>query len=188
MKRTIHILIILILCNSCNGQSKEFKNYDICFAEILRKNLIDTSDISVIIDKSDYKLTMVSDTLILKEYPVVFGRNAIDDKLIQGDNCTPEGTFYMKDKYKHQKWSRFIWINYPTDDSWKNFNQAISKGKIPKNSKIGGEIGIHGVPEGKDYVIEFKFNWTKGCISMKNVDVNEIYPYITKSTKIIIKK
>jgi hypothetical protein len=59
---------------------------------------------------------------------------------------------------------------------------------IPKNAEIGGSVGIHGVPKGMDYLIDLKYNWTLGCISLKNNDVNETYPYINKNTVIEIRK
>ena len=49
-------------------------------------------------------------------------------------------------------------------------------------------MGIHGTPEGGDYLIDNKVNWTWGCISLNRKDVDEIYPYIKKSTEIIIEK
>lgn len=87
-----------------------------------------------------------------------------------------------------KSWSKFIWINYPTEDSWKKHNNAKEVGNIPSDAKIGGEIGIHGVPHGMDEYINLKYNWTLGCISLKNKDVNEIYPYIQEQTKIEIRK
>ena len=123
----------------------------------------------------------------IKSYPVVFGSNPIDDKLRQGDSCTPEGIFKVRAHYPHKSWSKFIWIDYPTEDSWKKHNTAKSSGFITENAAIGGEIGIHGVPEGYDNMIDEKYNWTLGCISLKNVDVNEIYMIIKVGTKIEIR-
>jgi murein L,D-transpeptidase YafK len=107
---------------------------------------------------------------------------------MQGDKCTPEGKFNIISKYPHREWSKFIWINYPNDDSWKKHNTAKSEGRIPKNAQIGGEVGIHGVPKGMDFLIDTKYNWTLGCISLKNKDVDELYPFITKNTIIEIRK
>jgi L,D-peptidoglycan transpeptidase YkuD (ErfK/YbiS/YcfS/YnhG family) len=39
-----------------------------------------------------------------------------------------------------------------------------------------------------NYLIDMKYNWTLGCISMKNADLNEIFPYITRKSKIVIRK
>ena len=186
--RPIYIFILFFIVSSCNAQVEKYKNYKFDLIEIIKSQETNKNNITISIDKSDYKLCIKEDTIILKEYPIVFGNNPIDDKLRQGDNCTPEGTFRMISKYPHKEWSKFIWINYPNKESLKKHNSAKRDDKIPKDAKIGGEIGIHGVPKGMDYLIELKYNWTLGCISMKNNDVNEIYPYISKSTLIIIKK
>lgn len=188
MKNIPFYLYVLFLIVSCNAQQEQPVNYQQELTEIIEVNHVHKSDITITIDKSDYTLCLSADTLILKEYPVVFGNNPVDDKFKQGDKCTPEGTFNMRAKYPHKNWSKFIWINYPNADTWKKHNAAKKEGKIPKNANIGGEIGIHGVPKGMDNLIDLKFNWTLGCISMKNKDVNEIYPYVSETTLIIIKK
>jgi len=188
IKIALYISLLFIISITCNAQTKQFINYSRALRTIMKENAVDVDSLSLVIDKSEYKLTVKSDTIILKEYPVVFGRNPVDDKLKQGDKCTPEGTFYMKAKYPHSKWSKFIWINYPTRDSWRKHNAAIRQGKISDNAKIGGEVGIHGVPEGMDYLIDKKYDWTEGCISLKTKDINELYFYITESTPIIIIK
>ena len=107
---------------------------------------------------------------------------------MQGDQCTPEGIFKVLSKYPHKSWSKFIWIDYPNAESWRKHNRAKQKGEIPKDAKIGGEIGIHGVPNGTDFLIDLKRNWTLGCIAMKNKDVNELYPYVKKNTLVTIQK
>ncbi len=187
MQRLLYFLPFLIVL-SCNADSVTYKNSELKLAGIIDTLKLDAGSISILIDKSDHKLTILIDTVIIKEYPVVFGGNPVDDKLIQGDKCTPEGTFKMISKYPHNKWSKFIWIDYPNADSWRKHNTAKREGRIPEGSKIGGEIGIHGVPFDMDKLIDLKFNWTLGCISMKNQDINELYPYVINSTLIVIRK
>jgi murein L,D-transpeptidase YafK len=188
MKKFLYISFILLSLHSCNAQEEKYKNYRHSLSELISSDHLDASRISVLIDKSDYKLSIRIDSLVLKEYPVVFGKKENDDKLMQGDKCTPEGDFKIISKYPHQSWSKFIWLNYPNEESWKKHNEAILSGKIPKDADIGGEVGIHGVPKGMDYMIDAGYNWTLGCISLKNRDVEEIYPYINKSTHIEIRK
>ncbi|HOP05252.1 MAG TPA: L,D-transpeptidase [Tenuifilaceae bacterium] len=188
MRLIILNIFLCITLNSCGLTNEGYLNYRKPLKEILDSLNVNDTTLSVLVDKSEYKLSILSGTQIIKEYPVVFGGNPKDDKLMQGDECTPEGTFYIVSKYPHRTWSKFIWINYPTADSWKKHNQAKREGAIPQNAKIGGEIGIHGVPTGLNYLIDVKYNWTLGCISLKNSDVNEIYPYITGTTKIVIQK
>jgi murein L,D-transpeptidase YafK len=188
MKKLLYISFILLFLISCNAQETTYKNYRHSLSELISSNHADASAISILIDKSEYKLSVRIDSLVLKEYPVVFGKKENNDKLMQGDKCTPEGHFKMISKYPHKSWSKFIWLNYPNDESREKHNAAILSGKIPKDADIGGEVGIHGVPLGMDYLIDAGYNWTLGCISMKNRDVDEIYPYISKSTSIEIRK
>ena len=145
-------------------------------------------NISIQIDKSDYTLMVLNKAEVLKSYRMVLGSNPKDDKRMEGDRCTPEGTFHIVSKYPHKSWRKFIWIDYPNDESKIKFKEAKLNGEIPKDAKIGGEIGIHGTPEGSDYLIDDKVNWTWGCVSLKRKDVDEIYPYINESTEIIIEK
>jgi murein L,D-transpeptidase YafK len=115
MKFTVQFLLIIILSSSCYAQKGHYKNYNLRLASIINAKEIGSNKLILQVDKSEYKLTILSDTVILKEYPVVFGKNPKDDKLMQGDNCTPEGTFIMNSKYPHKKWSKFI---LPTLISW----------------------------------------------------------------------
>ncbi len=187
MKISLLLIMLLWIC-SCHGQNDKTKYHNLSLTEIMDSLKVDKKSISVLIDKSDYRLYIVADGITLKEYPVVFGKNASDDKLMQGDRCTPEGSFHMISKYPHKEWSKFIWIDYPNKSSWEKHNRAKKEGKIPRNAQIGGEVGIHGVPRGMDKLIDAKYNWTLGCISLKNKDVDEIYPYIAANTLIQIQK
>lgn len=114
------------------GTTKHWKNEHVPIQKILDSLKINAKEIRIVIHKSAYELGVYRDTALLKNYPVVFGGNPVDDKLRRGDNCTPEGMFKIRSKYNHAKWSRFIWIDYPNADSWKKHNQAIAKGLIPK--------------------------------------------------------
>lgn len=193
MKQLI-CLFTLFLC-ACNHQEtkekvilSKFKNYDFSAEEILRKEHINKKHTHIHIDKSAYKLSLKYGDQILKEYPVVFGENAIDDKRREGDMCTPEGKFKVRDLYPHKNWSKFIWIDYPTKESQRKFEKSKVNGEIPKDATIGGEVGIHGVPEGKDHLITDQNNWTWGCISLMNNDIEDLYSVCFKGMEIEIVK
>ena len=79
-------------------------------------------------------------------------------------------------------------IDYPTKESWDKFNLRKQRGEIPANARIGGSIGIHGTWPHEDFQIDRYRNWTMGCISMKNSDVQELYRYINSGTKVIIRR
>ncbi|MFM2338517.1 MAG: hypothetical protein RL115_1710 [Bacteroidota bacterium] len=144
--------------------------------------------ISIIIDKTDYELSVYDDEGWYATYPVVFGNNKLGDKKMQGDKNTPEGSYTITNKRVHEKWSRFISINYPTEVDREKFNLRKKRGEIPANASIGGSIGIHGTWPHEDFVIDRYSNWTEGCISMKNDDVKEVYAFIKPGTSVTIRK
>jgi len=160
-------------------------NYDLSLKTILASN-VDKNQISILIEKSKYRLTVYFNLKPVKSYPVVFGNNPIDDKLKEGDLRTPEGIFKIKDLYPHPTWSKFIWIDYPNKSSWRKHTKAKLKGEIGWQDTIGGEVGIHGVPKNSDRLIDDGLNWTWGCISMKNKDVDDLYEFVQKGTEVEI--
>jgi len=142
----------------------------------------------IIIDKSDYELNVYDSKGWYATYPVVFGNNSLADKKMEGDRNTPEGTFKINSKRIHDKWYRFMAIDYPTQESWVKFNQRKARGEIPSAAHIGGGIGIHGTWPHEGFQIDRYNNWTLGCISLKNEDVEELYNYVPVGTKIIIRR
>jgi murein L,D-transpeptidase YafK len=122
----------------------------------------------------------------VKSYPVVFGANPVDDKHREGDRCTPEGRFKIDARYPHRLWNKFMLLSYPTAESWRKFKEAKRSGKLRASATIGGNVGIHGVPEGRDDAIDSRTNWTLGCISLKNADVDELYSVVRKGTAVEI--
>lgn len=144
--------------------------------------------ISIIIDKSDYELSVYDDKGWYATYPVVFGNNSLSDKKMEGDKNTPEGGFRIIAKRVHEKWCRFLSIDYPTAESREKFKLRKQRGEIPANASIGGGIGIHGTWPHEDFVIDRYKNWTLGCISMKNEHVTEIYSFVRSGTNVTIRK
>ncbi len=144
--------------------------------------------VSIIVDKSDYELSVYDDKGWYATYPVVFGNSSLADKKMEGDKNTPEGTFHIISKRVHEKWCRFLALDYPNEESREKFNLRKQRGEIPANAKIGGAIGIHGTWPHEDFVIDKYRNWTLGCISMKNEDVMELYGYAYSGIPVTIRK
>lgn len=135
-------------------------------------------DVSFLVDKSDRTFTVLVKKEVVKVYPCVLGEAPVGDKYYQRDRRTPEGSFTFRGKRVHGAWHKFIWVDYPNEESWRRFRERQAMGAIPAGKDIGGEIGIHGVPVGKDHWITQGVDWTWGCIALRNADVDEIYPYI----------
>lgn len=139
------------------------------------------------VDKSDRLFRVMKDSTEVKRYHCVLGEHPVGDKFMQGDRRTPEGTFTFRSKRRPHAWHVFIHIDYPNAESRRRFAARKRSGEVPADADIGGEVGIHGVPEGKDAWIEQGADWTWGCIALKNGDVDEIYPIITPwKTKLVI--
>ena len=142
----------------------------------------------IIIDKSKYELSVIDGEGWLVTYPVVFGSSDLGDKMMAGDRKTPEGLYTLVGKRVHEKWDRYLTINYPTQQDYQKFIYRKQHGLIPQNAHIGGGIGIHGVWPHEDYAVDQYQNWTEGCISMKNEDVEELYNLVPIGTKVYIRK
>lgn len=144
--------------------------------------------VSITIDKSSYELYVYDAKGWYATYPVVFGNSSLDDKKMEGDRNTPEGTFRIVNKRVHEKWDRYLGLDYPTQESIYKFNERKRRGEIPSSARPGAGIGIHGVWPHEDFVIDRYKNWTNGCISLKNSDVEELYRFIPVGTPVTIRK
>lgn len=146
-------------------------------------------DYYIIIEKHRYELTVydAGDRWLIT-YPVVFGSPDLGDKMVQGDRKTPEGVFHISSKKPHPKWNRFLNLDYPNEESYEKFNRRKSLGIIPANADIGGGIGIHGTWPHEEFAIDQYQNWTQGCISTKNVYIQQLFNTIPVGTKVVIKR
>ena len=144
--------------------------------------------IKIIVDKSSYELYVYDTKGWFATYPVVFGNPSLDDKKMEGDRNTPEGNFRIVNKRVHEKWDRYMGLDYPTRESIERFNQRKKRGEIPSSASPGGGIGIHGTWPREDFVIDRYNNWTNGCISLKNSDVEDLYSYVPIGTPITVRK
>jgi len=144
--------------------------------------------VRIVIDKSNYELYVYDKLGWFATYPVVFGNNSLDDKKMEGDRNTPEGNFKIANKRVHEKWDRYMGLDYPTSESLAKFNQRKQRGEIPKSASPGGGVGIHGTWPHEDFIIDRYKNWTNGCISLKNEDVEDLYSFVPVGTPVSIQK
>lgn len=145
-------------------------------------------EVYIVIDKSDYELKLFDQKGWYATYPVVFGSNSLADKRMEGDKLTPEGDYRIQNKWIHQKWSRFLLIDYPNQQNRERFAQLKASGKIPSGASIGGGIGIHGTWPREEYAVDRYLNWTDGCISLKRTDVEELYELVPAGTRVRIQR
>lgn len=163
-------------------------------------------DTLLVAEKSNYRLNLVVKGKKVTQYDIALSQQPLGHKQVEGDNRLPEGEYWISEKnrgpfygtYKDffgPAWMRISYPNrYDADSALvKNritkqqytaiANANRKKVQPPKNTGIGGGIGIHGWagswPEGKRHL-------TWGCISMKNKELDKFYELVAVGTPIII--
>ena len=143
-------------------------------------------EVYILVIKSHYELQVYDQDGWYATYPAVFGNKSLDDKMVQGDRKTPEGTYHIVSKRPHEKWDKIMDLDYPTPDDIAKFNDRKAKGLIPHSARIGDGIAIHGTWPHDDNAVDAYQNWTNGCISLKCEDMDEVYKMAPVGTKVII--
>jgi hypothetical protein len=154
----------------------------------INPDTMNKDSVLVVVNKSRFKLEVYYRKKIIRSYKAVFGPKPLENKMMAGDRCTPEGWFMIQNKNPRSKYDKFMLLNYPDDSSIARFNRLKEKGNVPANARIGGDIGIHGIWPGGDDMIEKGVCWTDGCVAMKNKDIEELYNLVGVGTKVFIKK
>ena len=113
---------------------------------------VPSGSVYIVIDKSDYELSVYDYKGWYATYPVVFGNNSLDDKKMEGDKNTPEGSFRIANKRVHDKWYRFLGHRLSYAGKLGKIQKKETKGEIPASARIGGGIGIHGTWPNEDFV------------------------------------
>lgn len=143
---------------------------------------------TIMVDKSDYELSIFDDDGWYATYPVVFGEKTLGDKMWEGDRKTPEGEYKIVSKRPHDKWGKIMLLDYPTTADWAKYKDRKAKGLIPKNKGIGNGIAIHGTWMRDDMAVDYFQNWTNGCVSLKRSEMDELFEMIPIGTKVTIRK
>jgi murein L,D-transpeptidase YafK len=111
---------------------------------------------------------------VLKKYDVELGFAPRGHKQIEGDGRTPEGSYFINRRNPNSAYHLSLGISYPNR---KDIAFAKSIGKPP-----GGEIFIHGGPTLRGD--RKKPDWTAGCISVTNDEIEDIYAMVEDGTQI----
>ena len=135
----------------------------------------------VLIEKKERRLTLLSKGEVIKTYKIALGGNPIGPKERQGDNKTPEGTYFIDSRNRDSDYHLSLHISYPNE---KDKMRAKELGVSP-----GGNIMIHGIKNGLAWVgaSHAKFDWTKGCIAVTDQEMQEIYRLVPNGTIIEIR-
>ena len=133
---------------------------------------------NILVDKSDRSLIVYQDGEELTRYTNIrFGDAPQGHKQFEGDERTPEGIYTIDGRNPGSSYHLSLRISYPNaaDTAY-----AESQGRSP-----GGEIFIHGQPNGYDGPAIVR-DWTDGCIAISNAQIEQLWRLVDDGTSITI--
>ena len=131
---------------------------------------------SVQLFKGDRRLFLYNGDRVLKSYKTDLGFAPMGHKQFEGDGKTPEGKYIIDRRNPNSLFHLSIGISYPNKA---DIAFAKAQGREP-----GGEIFIHGGR--RSNIDPIKPDWTAGCISVSDREMEEIYAMVRDGTPIEI--
>lgn len=139
----------------------------------------------VVIRKSCRTLDVYQRGQRVRSYSAVFGLGGIrNEKLYEGDKRTPQGLYSIIEKRRHPRWGHFFLLDYPNRRDHRKYWMAMREGEVPPGAGVGGAVGIHGTD--KPDMNRLNVDWTFGCISLANTDVEDLNGLIPVGTPVLI--
>ncbi len=140
----------------------------------------ETADL-VLVNKSDKRLYLYKKQQIVASCPIVFGANPQGHKQQEGDERTPEGRYVLDFKKSASGYYKSIHISYPNAQ---DIASAKKRGVLP-----GRSVMIHGQRNGFGWAsfLTQRFNWTNGCIALRNEDMEVVWQAVGVGTPIEIR-
>jgi lipoprotein-anchoring transpeptidase ErfK/SrfK len=135
----------------------------------------------ILVDKVAHILYVYQSGKAIRSYDAEFGPNWMAHKERTGDGATPEGNYHITGKKERGStiYHKAMLIDYPNAEDRARFQAKKKKGLISRNAGIGNLIEIHG-NGGKG------FNWTSGCIGLRDRDIDDLYRLVGSGTRVTI--
>jgi len=147
----------------------------------------------IVVKKAQRRLLLYSADKLVRTYRIGLGSSPVGDKVRQGDRRTPEGDFYIFTKNDKSAFYLSLGVSYPnathaerglrdgliTKAQYDSIMRALKAKKgPPQNTRLGGDIYIHGNGAGSD--------WTWGCAALENDDIRELFSAVGVGTPVTI--
>lgn len=131
---------------------------------------------SIVVSKTNRVLELRNAQGILKRYRVALGFDPAGHKVRSGDGRTPEGQYFIDRRNPRSDFYLSLGISYPNST---DLARAQSLGV-----KAGGDIFIHGGPNQSS--TRRRGDWTAGCISVTDAEMEEIWSLVPTGVPITI--
>jgi murein L,D-transpeptidase YafK len=134
----------------------------------------------IIVHKHARTLALMHAGRVIKTYKIALGSEPVGPKARQGDHRTPEGTYVIDNRNANSKFHRSLHISYP--------NAADRERARKLGISPGGDIFIHGLPNGYGFVgaAHRARDWTDGCIAVTDQEIEEIWRAVDNGTPVEI--
>jgi murein L,D-transpeptidase YafK len=153
------ILVAVIGLSGCGSKFKRYYGPEVTQVQV---------------HKADRKMYLLHDSKVLKSYDIALGFAPVGAKQFEGDGKTPEGMYFISHKNPDSQYHLSLGISYPNEA---DVAFAEAAGKPP-----GGDIFIHGGPNTR----VSQRDWTWGCISVTDREMEVVYSMIKPGTPIFI--
>lgn len=125
----------------------------------------------IVVEKAKRRMVVYRGDEALREYRVALGFASNGPKIQQGDGKTPEGVFRIDRVNAQSSYHLSLGLDYP-----KPADRARAKAG---GYDAGGDIFIHGQPNGLPDDTLLKTDWTAGCIAVSNAEIREIFAAVS---------
>ena len=158
------------------------------------------SNVWIRVDKSERTAFVYRGAELLREFPADVSvspedkvRRSAQDEL--DHYRIPEGTFYVTRRNPNSSYYRAFVLSYPgpshalrgvqqgviTQAQYEAIARADREAvEPPMNTALGGLIEIHGHGSGRQRA------WTRGCVALRNVHMDELWAYVEVGTPVVI--
>lgn len=167
--RFLRIILVILAGLALTACSSKFKTYH--GPEIT----------SIQVQKANRKMYLLHNDKVIKDYDIGLGGNPVGKKEFEGDNKTPEGSYYITHRNPKSRYHLSLGISYP--------NEADRAHAAALGKPVGGDIMVHGGPphkaNGKPRKVSSP-DWTAGCIAVTDQEIERIYAMVKPGTPIHI--
>jgi murein L,D-transpeptidase YafK len=135
----------------------------------------------IIVNKKEHTMELMHAGKVIKTYNIALGGNPVGPKTRQGDHRTPEGVYVIDSRNAQSRFHRSLHVSYP--------NAADRERARKLGVSPGGDIFIHGLPNGYGYIgaAHRLHDWTDGCIAVTDQEIEEIWKLVDNGTPVEIR-
>ena len=140
---------------------------------------------SLLVQKARHQLHLVAGRTIVRSYGVALGSGGLGQKTYEGDRITPISTYKITGRYP-SKWHTYLAIDYPAEIDKERHAEAVKRGEVPEGRGPGSAIAIHGHRADQPARLHKAFDWTLGCVSLDNDEIDEVASVVAIGTPVTI--